>query len=144
MYACVCVCVCVCPTLLLCSCLTALPPRTVEEDVKCVAGMLLENPERAQYTVAFKVKTTMPDRYTVVPSMGLLAPGTSLRIVISMDEAEQALLYPRVRNAKVGSPPVSDKFLVQVSAHHTYSMVSSRTYTLTLGVFRPHPLRRTI
>ena len=90
------------------------PHIAVAAGEPCVASLLLENPGQASHTVAFKVKTTMPDRYLVAPSMGLLPPGTSLRIEVTLDSTEAQGLYQRVLLAGPNMPPLSDKFLVQV------------------------------
>lgn len=78
--------------------------------------LVLENPASSTgLMVAFKIKTTAPDRYLVTPSMGMLEPGTSVvvSVVVQADEATAIFIQQFGEDGSRREAPVADKFLIQ-------------------------------
>eukprot|EP00941_MAST-03F_sp_MAST-3F-sp1_P003140 g3140.t1 len=84
----------------------------LEPDQMSIGRLLLENTLPNDST-AFKIKTTMPDRYHVHPTMGIIAPGRWIEVQFIVRREEVASLLLRHDVAMRASDMKPDKFLVQ-------------------------------
>ncbi|KAJ1461232.1 PapD-like protein [Pelagophyceae sp. CCMP2097] len=100
-----------------------------------VAQLVLRNDGGA--AVAFKVKTTTPDRYLVKPNHGLIHPGQSAEISIVIVQTKKKDLLQKLR---FDTPAKStDKFLVQsasIDGDHVLDLESKSSTELAEAITR--------